>query len=678
MSENRKLATILSLDVVGYSAAAERDDAAAAEAVRSLRAAVSEIVAPFGGRIFSSAGDGFMLEFPAATAGVLAAAALLEACKSPAGALPQIRIGVHLGEVIVEANGDLLGHGVNVAARLQQRAEPGAMIVSQYVRHSVRGEAAEMLRPLGTIRLDKMSERVAIFGFGSGAMLRRSWRPDRIALLIGAGGVALALVVLAIFTTSQVSTSARTAVFMFSTPSGDEAAHGLAVGIANEINNSISEIGLEPVSRSGPLQGSGGVNIERAAGLGAIYALDGDIVREGQIVRVSVRLDDVATHQTIWAQTFESDSARMGAVRLQVAAAAVSVLRCASQARGERVRLSEASLAVLLRICEVSGDSGSAGRLQLARQLAQSAPRSSLAQGRLAIESANAAQSAPAAMRPQLLMQATEAADIALRLNPRNGPAAAVKAWLLAEHQTRHEHERTVREFLGRNPDSPELNALYASLLREVGRNREAVAYLERVVALEPLSPFRAGALVWGLAMVGRRDEAKALLNRAAERWSEEEEMVWIRFRTLLWFGARDEALHVLADSSWDRETKACWQRVSEGFATNSRAIRRSVASDARRCLDDSPYQLFEVLASLGDVDGAFVVAETRIDLWNTRVYFVPAAREFRHDPRFMPLMQRAGLTEYWLQSGHWPDFCAEPDLPYQCRAEAMRLSRLH
>src|SRR5215470_17247538 len=137
MTENRKLATILSLDVAGYSRAAERNDAAAAEGVRQIRALIGEVVSPLGGRIFSSAGDGFMLEFPSATAGVRAAMALLEESASAQRALPLIRIGLHLGEVMVEESGDLLGHGVNVAARLQALAETGSALVSEAVQAQV-------------------------------------------------------------------------------------------------------------------------------------------------------------------------------------------------------------------------------------------------------------------------------------------------------------------------------------------------------------------------------------------------------------------------------------------------------------------------------------------------------------------------------------------------------------
>ncbi len=643
--------------------------------MRTLRATINEIAAPFGGRIFSSAGDGFMLEFPIATAGVGAAMALLDACKSPTRPLPDIRIGIHLGEVIVEANGDLLGHGVNIAARLQQRAMPGAMIVSQDVRRSVRGEPADMLKPLGAIKLDKMSERITIYGFGAGSMLRGSWRADRPLALIGIGVLAFAVVTaLVAIGIKPPSASARTAVFTLTTPSGDEPAQALADGIAIEISDTMTEIGLEPVSRSETTAPTDGSRIERARALRAVYVLDGDIVREGPIVRVSVRLDDVAAHRTVWAQTFERDSARASALRLEVAAAAVSVLRCASEARGERARLREASVVMLLRICEVSSDSGSAERLQLARQLAEAAPRSSLAHGRLALESVNAVQSAPDEMRAQLLLQATNAANTALRLNPRNGSAAAVKAWLLSPDQTWIEQERTLLEFLNRTPDSPELNALYSSFLREVGRNEEAVAYLERVFALEPLSPFRAGNLGWGLAIVGRHHDAQALLNRMAARWPENEEIAWGRFRTSLWYGTQSETLQILAGNAWDRETKACWRTTIEGMAATSGVARRNAASEARRCFRDNPYQLFEVLVSLGDIDGALEIAET-IEEQSNRMYFVPGLRAFRQDPRFMPLMHRAGLTTYWLQTGHWPDFCAEPDLPYQCREEATRVS---
>src|SRR5215468_7088360 len=105
MSEQRRLATIMAVDVAGYSRAAELDEHAAAEAVSRVRAAIDAAIAPNGGRIFNTAGDGFMIEFSSAPAGVAAARALLTLVRERS--LPRLRIGLHQGDVIDAPNGDL-------------------------------------------------------------------------------------------------------------------------------------------------------------------------------------------------------------------------------------------------------------------------------------------------------------------------------------------------------------------------------------------------------------------------------------------------------------------------------------------------------------------------------------------------------------------------------------------
>src|SRR5262249_23246838 len=143
----RKLAAIMSIDVVGYSAAAERDESEALTLVRTLREALDQAASAAGGRGFSTAGDGFMLEFSAA-AGALAAVELLWA----AFERKHLRMGVHVGDVMIAPNGDLLGHSVNIAARLQQLAQPGAVIISIDARRAVRGKLAQRLHPAGAVQ----------------------------------------------------------------------------------------------------------------------------------------------------------------------------------------------------------------------------------------------------------------------------------------------------------------------------------------------------------------------------------------------------------------------------------------------------------------------------------------------------------------------------------------------
>jgi TolB-like protein/class 3 adenylate cyclase/Tfp pilus assembly protein PilF len=164
MTDNtRKLATIVALDVAGYSARTEADEARTTAEVASLRKVIEEIATRHGGRVFNTAGDGFMLEFTSSLAAVEAAHELADTCD------PKVRVGVHLGDVVVQPNGDLLGHGVNVAARLMAQSAPGSALVSATVRQTIRGPTAERLRSRGILKLDKMAETIEAFALGTAA-----------------------------------------------------------------------------------------------------------------------------------------------------------------------------------------------------------------------------------------------------------------------------------------------------------------------------------------------------------------------------------------------------------------------------------------------------------------------------------------------------------------------------
>lgn len=160
MAENelpRKLATIVAVDVAGFSALTEADESKTTAAVAALGSVIAAIAARHGGRVFNTAGDGFMLEFMSSVAAVEASFELTEKCE------PKVRVGVHLGDVVVQPNGDLLGHGVNVAARLMAKSDPGCALISAAVRQTLRGPVADRLVPFGTFRLDKMSETIEAF-----------------------------------------------------------------------------------------------------------------------------------------------------------------------------------------------------------------------------------------------------------------------------------------------------------------------------------------------------------------------------------------------------------------------------------------------------------------------------------------------------------------------------------
>jgi TolB-like protein len=508
-------------------------------------------------------------------------------------------------------------------------------------------------------------------------MLRRLPRWSLVALPLG---IAL-LAALAIWLAGQ-KPNVRTTVFTFEAAMTDAELPALAEGIAAEVVGTMNEIGLDAISRAETEEASAEARLLRASSLGAAFALDGHIAHDGRTVRVWVRLDDVRARQTIWSQTFERPDTTAGALRLEVAARTVGVMRCAAQARRELPILDHALMTLLLRSCAIETDYvHQVEALELARQFAQALPRSSLAQGRLASVAVPALDDTPQSMQAQLREEALEAADLALRLDPHNGTAAAARLWLLLSDQTREQRERGIVDALRAAPDDPELNTFYSYFLREVGRNEEAVAYARRALARDPLSPYRVYSLVWCLAITGHSQEALQLLSGYVERWPGENDIWTTRFRLSLWFDGSDRFLQLLNEAPPNTVSPGdlvCWRRAAEGLAAVITPQRRRAAALVRACPNADPAFTIQVLGAVGDLDGAYAIAEQlearegRRSWWG--MMFEPSAHEVRRDSRFMPLMQRVGLISYWRSSGRWPDFCAEPDLAYDCRAEAARL----
>src|SRR6202142_4235618 len=143
MTETRKLAAIMAADVVGYSRLMGEDEAGTAQAVREHREAARPIVAGLGGRIVKTTGDGLLLEFPSVVAAVECAIAIQRLMDERNAETPEAnrivyRIGVNLGDVLIEGD-DILGDGVNIAARLDGICEPGGVLISGAAYDHVRG-----------------------------------------------------------------------------------------------------------------------------------------------------------------------------------------------------------------------------------------------------------------------------------------------------------------------------------------------------------------------------------------------------------------------------------------------------------------------------------------------------------------------------------------------------------
>ncbi len=173
MTAARRLAAILAADVVGYSRLMGEDEAGTALSVREHREAARPIVAGLGGRIVKTTGDGLLLEFPSVVAAVECAIAIQKLMAERNAGTPEdkrivYRIGVNLGDVLIEGD-DILGDGVNIAARLEGICEPGGVLISGAAYDHVRGRIDADFVDLGEKDLKNIARPVRVYAVKTGS-----------------------------------------------------------------------------------------------------------------------------------------------------------------------------------------------------------------------------------------------------------------------------------------------------------------------------------------------------------------------------------------------------------------------------------------------------------------------------------------------------------------------------
>ena len=172
MTAARRLAAILAADVVGYSRLMGEDEAGTARAVLEHREAATPIVQSFGGRLVKTMGDGVLLEFPSIVAAVECAIAIQNMMAERNADTSEekrilYRIGVNLGDVLIEGD-DILGDGVNIAARLEGIAEPGGICLSGGAYDHVRGRVDAHFVDLGLKELKNIAEPIRVYSLDVG------------------------------------------------------------------------------------------------------------------------------------------------------------------------------------------------------------------------------------------------------------------------------------------------------------------------------------------------------------------------------------------------------------------------------------------------------------------------------------------------------------------------------
>ncbi len=347
----RKLAAILAADVVGYSALMEADEAGTHERLKAGRKELFEPeIARHHGRVFKVMGDGMLAEFGSVVDAVECAVALQRGLAERNAAVPedqriQVRIGINLGEVIVEGE-DRYGEGVNIATRLEQLAEPGGIYVSGKVAKEVEKKLAFGFEPMGEQKVKNIAEPVSVFRIKlDGTPARRLGPlPSQRAWPWAAAIAAVVLVIAgawfasrppapeAVVAPDPVVADARPSlvVLPFANLSDDKEQGYLADGITEDLTTELARVpGLFVISRNAAFtyKGKAVPPAQIAKELGVRYILEGSTRRAGEEMRINAQLIDTKTGGHLWAERFDGAWAEVFALQDKVVASVAGTLK---------------------------------------------------------------------------------------------------------------------------------------------------------------------------------------------------------------------------------------------------------------------------------------------------------------------------------------------------------------
>jgi TolB-like protein/class 3 adenylate cyclase/Flp pilus assembly protein TadD len=364
----RRLAAIMAADVVGYSALMERDeDRTLARLKAHRRELVEPLIAEYQGRVIKLMGDGLLAEFASVVDATRCAVLIQRGMAEREAAVPEaervrFRIGVNLGDVIRDEDGDLYGDGVNLAARLEQLAEPGGVMVSGTAYDHLQGKLELPLEFAGEQRVKNIERlvrayRVRMDGKAIRSSSSRMRRVGRRATAAALGVFLLAAAAAGGWWWHQAGGSAlpakpSLAVLPLANLSGDPRWERLADGITEDI---ITDLARDPdlhvIARNSTMAYKGeAVDVRRVGQeLGVRYVLEGSLQAEAGRVRVTAQLIDAATGGHLWAERYDRPEADLFAIQDEVARSVAGALggwygRLAEARRGEAKRRPPASL----------------------------------------------------------------------------------------------------------------------------------------------------------------------------------------------------------------------------------------------------------------------------------------------------------------------------------------------
>jgi TolB-like protein/class 3 adenylate cyclase len=522
MSETRKIAAILVADVVGYSRLAGADEDRTLSRLRGLRSdLIDPAIAAHHGRIVKRTGDGSLIEFRSVVDAVRLAIEVQNGLIERNAGLPpdrriEFRVGIHLGDVVEESDGDLMGDGVNIAARLEGICEPGAICLSEDAYRQVKGRLDLAVSDLGPKELKNIAEPIRVYSLQVGVPAqakpagpvtpaaptpqnRRFGLAAAIAALIVIAGGAwwfLSANRPASIATKAPAEAARLSIVVlpFANLSGDPGQDYLVDALTDELTTSLARIRDSfVIARNTAMTFKGKPVDAKAIGkdLGVRYVLEGSVQPSGNQMRVNAQLIDAESGAHLWAEQFDTLRADL----LQTQDAIVTHLANAMnlqliQAEGARVKRTPAAN----RDAEDLALQCAAGAWKAGFVGKEADAAYALCEQALAIDPNNVR--ALQALGVKFYMRAPVGASVDRKGDLERADELESKALAL-------------------DPDWTWPHDVKGGILRLQARYQEAVAEHERALALDPSNEDAAASVGMDYTMLGRFDKSLEYFDQA-------------------------------------------------------------------------------------------------------------------------------------------------------------------
>ncbi len=514
----RRLAAIMAADMVGYSRLMEADEAST---LAKLKALHGELIAPnigaHGGRIVKTTGDGFLVEFASAAEAVQSAVEIQQSIGErnvsvAAANRIEFRIGINIGEIIIEGD-DIYGTGVNVAARLEEIADPGGVYISGSVYDQIENILNLRYDDRGEHRVKNISKPIRGYSVRNAA---------EIAELPGAAAFD--------GTTYEVPDVPSIAVLPFVNMSGDAEQEYFSDGITEDLITTLSRIlGLFVIARTSSFAYKGkSIDVKQVSrDLGVRYVLEGSVRTAGNRVRVTAQLIDALTGLHLWADRYDRDLTDVFALQDEITTNVVKALQV-ELVEGEQARVwhrstenVEAWKCLTQAVAQFNSFTGEENRV--ARRLLEEAlrldPNYAAAWVWLGQIHWHDVRFLWASAPEESLAKAAECAEKARALDETY---SELHSLLGAIHLTSGAFEEAISECeaaVSLDPNGAYANAFLGFALNWAGRPEEALNLAQKAMRFSPLHPsWYLGVAAHAYRLLARHEDAAVLYQRAIKQ----------------------------------------------------------------------------------------------------------------------------------------------------------------